>query len=189
MLFSGLHAASPQSSWCVCSLLPPHTMPCLSYKPQGISVPGPQWDLSSTFDFWPHCQCQQRCCRLQQILLLYRSYWLPIPLAQQSVLELFQPCCAHRRMSGRVLESVMCWAIAGCLQGPSSEALHLGHLIPFMFTQYLQEAFQVPLVIQLTDDEKALWRWHLVKCLLCLFDCYTPLPSLIIIYMLSSQYS
>ncbi|DBA93615.1 TPA: hypothetical protein ACH3X3_013692 [Trebouxia sp. C0006] len=47
--------------------------------------------------------------------------------------------------------------IAG-IQGPSSEALHLGHLIPFMFTQYLQEAFQVPLVIQLTDDEKALWR-------------------------------
>lgn len=44
------------------------------------------------------------------------------------------------------------------MQGPSSEALHLGHLIPFMFTQYLQEAFQVPLVIQLTDDEKALWR-------------------------------
>ncbi|KAL3156819.1 hypothetical protein ABBQ38_001090 [Trebouxia sp. C0009 RCD-2024] len=43
-------------------------------------------------------------------------------------------------------------------RGPSSEALHLGHLIPFMFTQYLQEAFQVPLVIQLTDDEKALWR-------------------------------
>ena len=27
-----------------------------------------------------------------------------------------------------------------------------------MFTQYLQEAFQAPLVIQLTDDEKALWR-------------------------------
>ena len=45
------------------------------------------------------------------------------------------------------------------MQGPSSEALHLGHLIPFMFTQYLQEAFQVPLVIQLTDDEKALWRY------------------------------
>lgn len=45
------------------------------------------------------------------------------------------------------------------MQGPSSEALHLGHLIPFMFTQYLQEAFQVPLVIQLTDDEKALWRF------------------------------
>lgn len=44
------------------------------------------------------------------------------------------------------------------MQGPSSEALHLGHLIPFMFTQYLQEAFQAPLVIQLTDDEKALWR-------------------------------
>lgn len=39
-------------------------------------------------------------------------------------------------------------------RGPSSEALHLGHLIPFTFTKYLQEVFDVPLVIQLTDDEK-----------------------------------
>ena len=44
------------------------------------------------------------------------------------------------------------------VQGPSSEALHLGHLIPFMFTKWLQDAFKVPLVIQLTDDEKFLWR-------------------------------
>lgn len=43
-------------------------------------------------------------------------------------------------------------------RGPSSEALHMGHLIPFMFTKWLQDAFQVPLVIQLTDDEKYLWR-------------------------------
>lgn len=43
-------------------------------------------------------------------------------------------------------------------RGPSSEALHLGHLIPFQFTQWLQEAFNVPLVIQLTDDEKFLWK-------------------------------
>lgn len=43
-------------------------------------------------------------------------------------------------------------------RGPSSEALHLGHLVPFMFTKYLQDAFNVPLVIQLTDDEKCLWR-------------------------------
>ncbi|KAJ7973594.1 Tryptophan--tRNA ligase, cytoplasmic [Quillaja saponaria] len=43
-------------------------------------------------------------------------------------------------------------------RGPSSEALHLGHLIPFMFTKYLQDAFKVPLVIQLTDDEKVLWK-------------------------------
>ncbi|KAL0802942.1 hypothetical protein Bca101_058118 [Brassica carinata] len=42
-------------------------------------------------------------------------------------------------------------------RGPSSEALHLGHLIPFMFTKYLQEAFKVPVVIQLTDDEKFYW--------------------------------
>lgn len=43
-------------------------------------------------------------------------------------------------------------------RGPSSEALHLGHLIPFQFTQWLQEVFNVPVVIQLTDDEKFLWK-------------------------------
>ncbi|KAH8960507.1 hypothetical protein BDL97_06G137200 [Sphagnum fallax] len=43
-------------------------------------------------------------------------------------------------------------------RGPSSESLHLGHLVPFMFTKYLQDAFKVPLVIQLTDDEKFLWK-------------------------------
>jgi tryptophanyl-tRNA synthetase len=43
-------------------------------------------------------------------------------------------------------------------RGPSSEALHLGHMVPFMFTKYLQEAFDVPLVIQLTDDEKFLFK-------------------------------
>ncbi|KAL4237252.1 Tryptophan--tRNA ligase [Mactra antiquata] len=43
-------------------------------------------------------------------------------------------------------------------RGPSSEAMHLGHLIPFIFTKWLQETFDVPLVIQLTDDEKFLWK-------------------------------
>ena len=33
-----------------------------------------------------------------------------------------------------------------------------GHLIPFIFTKWLQETFDVPLVIQLTDDEKFLWK-------------------------------
>ncbi|RWS03493.1 tryptophan--tRNA ligase: cytoplasmic-like protein [Dinothrombium tinctorium] len=43
-------------------------------------------------------------------------------------------------------------------RGPSSTSLHCGHLIPFIFTKWLQETFNVPLVIQLTDDEKYLWR-------------------------------
>jgi len=43
-------------------------------------------------------------------------------------------------------------------RGPSSEALHFGHLVPFIFTKYLQDAFNVPLVIQMTDDEKFLWK-------------------------------
>jgi len=43
-------------------------------------------------------------------------------------------------------------------RGPSSEAMHLGHLVPFLFTKWLQDTFDVPLVIQLTDDEKFLWK-------------------------------
>ncbi|KAF0978819.1 hypothetical protein FDP41_001889 [Naegleria fowleri] len=43
-------------------------------------------------------------------------------------------------------------------RGPSSESMHLGHLIPFLFTKYLQDVFNVPLVIQMTDDEKFLWK-------------------------------
>ena len=39
-------------------------------------------------------------------------------------------------------------------RGPTSDALHVGHLIPFMFTQWLQEVFDCYLVIQLSDDEK-----------------------------------
>ena len=71
-------------------------------------------------------------------------------------------------------------------RGPSSEALHLGHTIPFHFTkvsrdknqlflsflardfytiliffQWLQDAFDCPLVIQLTDDEKFLFKHEL----------------------------
>lgn len=43
-------------------------------------------------------------------------------------------------------------------RGPNSAAMHLGHLLPFMFTKWLQDAFDVPLVIQMTDDEKFLWK-------------------------------
>ncbi|KAL8424796.1 hypothetical protein Efla_001010 [Eimeria flavescens] len=46
-------------------------------------------------------------------------------------------------------------------RGPSSESLHIGHLVPFLFTKYLQDAFDVPLVIQLTDDEKFLFKENL----------------------------
>ncbi|XP_046736121.1 tryptophan--tRNA ligase, cytoplasmic [Diprion similis] len=43
-------------------------------------------------------------------------------------------------------------------RGPSSESMHLGHLIPFMFCKWLQDVFDVPQVIQLTDDEKSIWK-------------------------------
>ncbi|GAA6061007.1 hypothetical protein JCM10212_001063 [Sporobolomyces blumeae] len=43
-------------------------------------------------------------------------------------------------------------------RGPSSDSMHLGHMIPFVFTQWLQDVFDCPLVIQLTDDEKFLFK-------------------------------
>lgn len=46
-------------------------------------------------------------------------------------------------------------------RGPSSDSMHLGHLIPFMFTKWLQDVFDVPLVIEMTDDEKFLFKHSL----------------------------
>jgi tryptophanyl-tRNA synthetase len=46
-------------------------------------------------------------------------------------------------------------------RGPSSESMHMGHLIPFMMTRWLQKVFGVPLVIQMTDDEKCLFKTKL----------------------------
>ncbi|KAK4212366.1 tryptophan--tRNA ligase, cytoplasmic [Rhypophila decipiens] len=42
-------------------------------------------------------------------------------------------------------------------RGPSSDAIHIGHTVPFTFTKWLQDVFDVPLVIMLTDDEKYLF--------------------------------
>ncbi|KAF4550382.1 Tryptophan--tRNA ligase-like protein 1 [Elsinoe fawcettii] len=42
-------------------------------------------------------------------------------------------------------------------RGPSSGSMHLGHSVPFLFTKELQDIFDVPLVIMLTDDEKFLY--------------------------------
>ncbi|KAL0238774.1 hypothetical protein PCE1_004466 [Barthelona sp. PCE] len=43
-------------------------------------------------------------------------------------------------------------------RGPSSSSLHLGHMIPMLMTQWLQEVFNVPLTTQITDDEKSFWK-------------------------------
>ncbi|KAI9188343.1 tryptophan--tRNA ligase [Blastocladiella emersonii ATCC 22665] len=46
-------------------------------------------------------------------------------------------------------------------RGPSSDSMHLGHFIPFLFCKWLQDVFDVPIVIQLTDDEKFLFKQDL----------------------------
>ncbi len=43
-------------------------------------------------------------------------------------------------------------------RGPSSEAMHLGHAVPFVLNSFLQKIFDIPIVIQVTDDEKFLYR-------------------------------
>ncbi|KAF2758984.1 tryptophanyl-tRNA synthetase [Pseudovirgaria hyperparasitica] len=43
-------------------------------------------------------------------------------------------------------------------RGPSSANMHLGHMIPFTFTKWLQDVFDVPLVIMMTDDEKVIFQ-------------------------------
>lgn len=39
-------------------------------------------------------------------------------------------------------------------RGPSSESMHLGHLIPFMLTKWLQDVFDCVVIVQIADDEK-----------------------------------
>lgn len=43
-------------------------------------------------------------------------------------------------------------------RGPSSDTMHLGHLIPFKLTRYLQQALNCIVVIQMSDDEKFLFK-------------------------------
>jgi tryptophanyl-tRNA synthetase len=47
-------------------------------------------------------------------------------------------------------------------RGPSGHT-HLGHLIPWMFTKYLQDAFGASLYFQMTDDEKFLVKDSLTQ--------------------------
>jgi len=43
-------------------------------------------------------------------------------------------------------------------RGPSASSMHIGHLLPFYLCSSLQQTFDIPLVIQVTDDEKFLFR-------------------------------
>jgi tryptophanyl-tRNA synthetase len=42
-------------------------------------------------------------------------------------------------------------------RGPS-KGMHIGHLVPLIFTKWLQDTFKVNLYIEITDDEKFLFR-------------------------------
>ncbi|KAG8410803.1 tryptophan--tRNA ligase [Metarhizium acridum] len=41
-------------------------------------------------------------------------------------------------------------------RGPSSDIMHIGHMVPFQLAKWLSDVFEVPLIVMLTDDEKYL---------------------------------
>ena len=43
-------------------------------------------------------------------------------------------------------------------RGPSEAGIHLGHTVPFIFNKYLQDVFGCIMVIQITDDEKFIYK-------------------------------
>lgn len=43
-------------------------------------------------------------------------------------------------------------------RGPSSDSMHLGHMVPFKFTKYLQDALNCIVIIQMSDDEKFIFK-------------------------------
>lgn len=43
-------------------------------------------------------------------------------------------------------------------RGPSTESMHLGHMVPFLLTKYLQDALNCIVVIQMSDDEKFFFK-------------------------------
>ena len=47
-------------------------------------------------------------------------------------------------------------------RGPSG-MVHMGHIMPWLFSKYLQEKFNSKLIFQLTDDEKFLFNQDLSK--------------------------
>lgn len=46
-------------------------------------------------------------------------------------------------------------------RGPSDAGIHLGHSVPFIFCKYLQDVFGCIMVIQISDDEKFIYKKEL----------------------------
>jgi len=77
-----------------------------------------------------------------------------LALSHRDLDKLLNAVEAQRRVSGPNMAGF--YVYTG--RGASSASLHLGHMIPFTLALWLQKTFQVPVVIQLTDDEKFLWK-------------------------------
>jgi tryptophanyl-tRNA synthetase len=52
-------------------------------------------------------------------------------------------------------------------RGPSSDIMHLGHMVPFQLAKWLSDVFDVPVIVMLTDG-----KYHLTpRCLSWICRC------------------
>ncbi|ORD94593.1 SYW [Enterospora canceri] len=71
-------------------------------------------------------------------------------------------CFAHRdfdKIIELIKEKKKFYMYTG--RGPSSESMHIGHAVPFLLCKYFQDVFKCPIVIQITDDEKFIFKENL----------------------------
>ena len=71
-------------------------------------------------------------------------------------------CFAHRdfdKLLSMAKEGRKFYLYTG--RGPSSSSMHIGHSISFLVCKYFQDAFNAPVVIQITDDEKFVFKGNL----------------------------
>lgn len=65
---------------------------------------------------------------------------------------------AHRDLDILIKSGLPFYIYTG--RGPSSGSLHIGHIIPFLVSKYIQDIYHVPVFVQLSTDEKYM-RDHL----------------------------
>ncbi|KAI5981359.1 tryptophanyl-tRNA synthetase [Pisolithus albus] len=95
--------------------------------------------------------------------MFFSHRWaFPRAITPRTVAGVLIPFCAIRELDkilDRYEQGKPFFLYTG--RGPSSDTVHIGHMIPFVFTKWLQDVFNIPLVIQLTDDEKFLFKHEL----------------------------
>lgn len=91
-------------------------------------------------------------------LPLHHFFSRRIAFAHRDFDEALREVAAMKEKRATQEETVATPAFLYTGRGPSAASMHLGHAIPFLLTRYLQRALDLPVVIQISDDEKFLFR-------------------------------